>query len=374
MSVPGKYLLSRTVSSLDQFHMAAAQKRAETIDAFKQPGDTDRQAVERFRDQIKIDTINTPDHPDFDEVYSVYLKNFPIKSEQESKEGFNQVLGFNTDPDVQKKYGPFEETWVVARDPQTNKVIGGVNFITFHLGQDAEATKHVEGVQHLTYCFVSPEYRSMGVAGKLMNASEEHSRTFLMNQTPDCHDPAQVRMPSFNEQNQPMAMSLQEYFFDTMNAGIDQYDRLKYWNNRGFRRLEHDYVQPPLEAGEDPCLGLSLYAKTDPKAKSIPSSVLSAYLHRYFSSTVLKDNDANNDPYWIAQREALSEKTDIKLAQPSPSDNKKDAVWKHLQEQTKSRRPRYTQPLGEVDLPDTKPQTAPPPMAPQIRSRQNLAL
>lgn len=293
-----------------------------------------KEAVEHFADRLIPCRIDRPDDPALKEAYTVYLENFPIKEEQESLSGFKEVLGYNQEAQLAQEYGAFKEEWICLRDPATQKIIAGINFSTYDMAGIKEAAKHVDGTQHLTYLFVSPEHRSMGIAKKLISLADEASRQFLCDVNDNVGAPSSARMVSFNEQNQPLKMSLYNYFFDTQNSLIDQCDRLGWWDKRGYKALDFQYIQPPLEQGGEACYDLALNAKSD--MPSVPATVIKAHLNKFFSLSVLKNVPAMQDQHFRQVASDLDIKRDVRHAPVPDFGRLKQKVWKLIGEKTRA--------------------------------------
>lgn len=222
--------------------------------------------------------VDGPLAPGYAELYALYDRIFTLPDERESDAGFRKAFSFNTDPELQQRYGAFAELWIAARD-EHGALVGGINFDLFHLPEAGCASLHV------VYLFTDPLRRGEGIATALLDEAAAEARRRL----------SERRLPSrplylFCEQNAPELMTREAYARDLADAGIDPCRRLIWWHRRGFRRLRMNYVQPPLDEGADPCRTMTLNLRFT--KRSIASSIVAAHLRRFFYLSVLKNPSA----------------------------------------------------------------------------------
>jgi len=249
----------------------------------------------KFINRINYNLIEGSGNRNFPAFYDVYDKIFTIEEEKESYAGFEEVLDFNFNTSLQQKLGPFKEVILYCTAPDSNEIIGGINFATYLYPDLFEKYKSF-GTSHLFYLFVKPEYRNLNLGTDLISKAESFSRTFLFNWMKKRHEKilfSDIQLMVFCEQNSPEKMTLSQYWTDNLNSLTDQCDRLKWWNKRGFRRLNMNYVQPALNMENDPCLYLSLNVKTG--LNSVPSDILLEHIKRIFSISILKGRNIEND-------------------------------------------------------------------------------
>ncbi|MDD5586970.1 MAG: GNAT family N-acetyltransferase [Alphaproteobacteria bacterium] len=323
-----KRLFDQTILQLEEFKELAAENRAKIICDYRHGG-TDQQALQRFLLSLTPVFFNQEWAPGFEEVYEVYFRNFPIEKERESLAGFRLAASFNANRTMQGRYGPFEEAWGYVRDPGTGKVIGGINFTTFSFLKDAAARPYAAGTQHLMYLFVSPEYRRLGVGNKLVGAAETYSKKFVARVEGLSPDLDGTRLFTLNEQNQPFKMTPFEYLYDTMNAGVDQFDRLLWWQKSGFRPLLFPYVAPPLEEGGEACALFDLNINNG-QFTAIPGSLIKAHLYRFISVKLLKNTPAETDQNWREQESLLDAVQIVKARASGALRQRKEQVWNLL--------------------------------------------
>ncbi|MDD5586714.1 MAG: GNAT family N-acetyltransferase, partial [Alphaproteobacteria bacterium] len=328
-----KKLYDRSVVRLNELEKQADDKRAFIIaavteerkkDTSKPAFQDDREAVAYYRDKLwtgaNIIKFDSADAPELKEVYPTYQQNFPIESEQETIEGFRACLDLKNDASLQEKCGPFKEAWICVRDPETGKIIAAINFSTFTFNDRnaPEAKIHADGTQHLTFVFVAPEYRHLGIAKKLIGEAEAYSRDFIARNSEPRLTADQVRMETFTEQNYPPKMTVKQYIFDTLNAGIKQYARLKWWSGRGFAPLNFSYVQLALEKGAKACENVRLHIKKRNGLHTIPAAVVHAHIAAFFRTSVFKGEPIENDNYYKNQAKELGRMGEVKIL---PHDN-----------------------------------------------------
>jgi len=324
-------LYKKTQSNLAEAQALATQKRNEIIRTYAQSGDDHKDALDRFFSACTVQSIDTPDDPDLETFYAIYKDVFPIKEEQESLEGFQTELATNFDLSLQEKYGPMNETILLLRAPAhpdgknpKGEIIGAIDYCTYNLERALEAQHNTHGGQFLIYLFIAKEYRGLGATGLLQRRAAAHSKRFIAQTSRTGLLEEDVKMLVLNEQNQPRKMSLFNYFYDSMNACIDQCDRLKYWADKGFRKLKLDYVQPALGEGGQASHELALYAQTD---KPVHSAVLSALLYRYFLTAILKNQKAELNEDWRQLEKAIKQKDIIEIEKGEDFKALKKSVW-----------------------------------------------
>ncbi len=285
-----------------QFDAAVAEARArqnevrlEVMNSFGDPA--------LFRESLNLGMINRQGHPDFPKLYDFYASFFTLPDETETFEGFEATLALNTDPLFIERYGPHEETWLYLREPEQGQIIAGVDFSTYLLSENLQKAYGFSGTNHIIYIFVKPEYRSLGIATYLLGLTEDYARKFC----------GGGEVLFFCEQNAPELMTAEEYFSDNLNALIDQCERLKWWDRLGYKRLNFNYVQPPLNPGMEPCINLTFNVRAG-KLNPIPSALVKAHLERFFVIAVFKGREAAGDPDFERQISWLDDHDQVQLS------------------------------------------------------------
>jgi hypothetical protein len=240
---------------------------------------------------LTITATLSPHHPIIDEFYESYEKAFVLPNEREELQGFRDCMALNLPPDVdrlEKRYGAFREVVLVAREGKTAPLVGGANFIAFaptpFPGDRGPAPLTI----NLNYLFTAAAARGRGFLRPLVAAITPTARTLL-------ELDANVPALTFIEQNDPLAMRVEDYVRDTKATGLDQVDRIAIWARLGARVLDFPYVQPPLSASQDAdeALVMSVLGAPDPQ---ISACRLEHHLRRFFAISVLKDGDPDQLP------------------------------------------------------------------------------
>ena len=272
--------------------------------------------INNFLDKLQYNLLTAPKSKEFRLIYNLYKKIFTLPEERESYEGFEEVLGFNRDAKLRKKFGFFEEAWIYAKDPDTKKIIGAVNFSTYQMPNSIKKKYNLDGTNHTIYLFVKPEYRKIGLGKRLLEIMTNYSKSRLEGKK-TLNGKSDKRLYIMCEQNAPEMMTLNEYIADNLNARIDQCDRLMWWHKIGYRRLGFRYIQPALNKDLDPCTNLTLNICTESKA-NVPSIIVLEHLRRFFEISVLKKQDITKDKsYKLQYAELTSIKSIPQIKNPS---------------------------------------------------------
>lgn len=266
---------------------------------------------------LKLELIDSPGDANLSRFYWLYETIFTLPEERESFEGFEQVFGFNRDTRLLKRFGFFHESAICASDPASGQLVAAVSVVTYEMPMAVRAATGVDGTGHVVYLFVRPDFRMLGIASRLMRVMKRYCNNLLLGRRgmDALMSPAGVEKKIYYlcEQNAPEKMTAAEYLADGTHAGIDQCDRLVWWLDQGYRRLDFRYVQPPLDAATGPCTNLTLNAEVEPDRQSLPSALVQAHLERFFSISVLKGSDATADATYSAMIGELSSSAAIGL-------------------------------------------------------------
>ena len=238
-----------------------------------------------YRDSLRPVVIETPNNPLLAPFYDLYARVFTLADEREPLEGFTSVLAFNDDAAVQNEFGPFREPILAAIDPQSGDIVAAVNFTLYaYPGSvydfDASCQMH--------FLMVREDLRGLGIGRHSNSRSGKSIATFS-------HTYCGVTRPRAFitcEQNNPARMTHDEILADARAALIHPYARMNWWRQRGFRRLDFNYMQPPLSPDHAPCTYLDYYARpsnaSTEELSCIPSDVLTEHLRRFFFVSVGK--------------------------------------------------------------------------------------
>lgn len=288
-----KRKFERAIADADE---TRALKRIAVLEKYKD--------ADSFRKSLDLHFINRKDDQHFSGLYDFYSTFFCLPDETETLDGFEKVLDLNTDKNLLEKYGKFEEAWFYLRTKENNEMVAGVNFATYFANTDLRRKQDFCGTVHVTYIFVKNEYRNLGLANYLLELVYEYSRKFMGEAGSIVY---------FCEQNAPEMMSATEYFEDNLCALVDQCDRLIWWDKRGYKRLDFNYVQPPLNPGQNPFNNLTLNVKS-PFRSEIIGAIVAFHLERFFAIAVLKGSDPINDATFVEQMKELEKLEFISLS------------------------------------------------------------
>lgn len=207
--------------------------------------------------------FTSADADGFEELYAIFRDIFPDPDEAEDLDGIRASLALVGDEALVSRYGRFNEYWISAE--VEGRTAGGVNFTVFAIPTLGITTAHIN------YLFTHRQIRSKGVGTRLLNKVREVSRPDYL----------------FCEQNDPAFISQEKKAEDFAATGISMEDRIRWWNRRGFGRLDMRYLQPPLSADKKVAEGMSL--NVCPSSSSLPSNIAEAHLRRFFYISVLKN-------------------------------------------------------------------------------------
>lgn len=242
----------------------------------------------------------------FDRFFAGYDKAFVLPNEKEDKEGFGRCFALNFGADYARLsalYGPYSEVCFIAEDGDLE--IGGANFIAMPI--DAHTIS-----ANLNYIYINESARRSGRFSKLVDGVRETLAALY---------PGRTRILIFIEQNDPLAMSADDYRRDTEFTGLDQLDRLRIWAKRGARVVDFPYAQPPLSPEQDADHAL-VYSVLGAQADALEACVLEAHLRRFFGVSVLKGAGLEANAAAFAQletlRDACARKGHIRLCDPQP--------------------------------------------------------
>ncbi|MGZ9096862.1 MAG: hypothetical protein ACXW30_01030 [Micavibrio sp.] len=268
-----------------------------------------------------IDSASSPEKIDLmRRMYGLYEKIFPIESEREEFGKLLDVLEHNTNPVLQQEGAPFKQQWIVVENPQ-GEVIAARYFSTFSAANNPDIDGGVDGTQHLTYSFVDPKYRSLGLGDHTMQLAEEEGRKFIAGTYDPARSPESVSLLQFCEQNSPLKMTAESLLVDTRGAKTDQFWRRDYYEKMGFREIAHDYIQVPLrprDSGGESVDFLDLLVRERPGADVSGGrvqdlaeiSAANVGFHVYNTSKrsfAAGQYDVDTDPDWIRQSRNLDE-------------------------------------------------------------------
>lgn len=251
-----------------------------------------------FTDLLSFRCVDDPYDPFLEDVYDFYVEFFPLDDEREQLDGLRKILGLNRSIDYQNRLSPFRESWLMACAPD-GKMIGGVNFSLYTLPKAMTGKFGVSATLHVVYVFVREEYRSIGIASLLLQKMEQYAQEWVFARRGVCKG-----LLITCEQNAPELMTAEAYWEDCVAAGIDQCDRLAWWDRKGYKRLMMNYVQPSLTEGGAPCAFMTLNVKTGGRS-TVPGEILYEHIRRYFELSVFKGQSPEGDAYFCHLKKYL---------------------------------------------------------------------
>ncbi len=263
-------------------------------------------SVAAYLDQLDYGYLTSGADPAFDEVYALYASVFAAGEGPRPKSRFLQVLGQNNNLALRKQWGHSIYAISYARDPQSGQIIGGSTYITFvpHHLLDGK----FNATQNGNYLFVTPEARALGLGGRLVQEREIHAQHFLASQG----HAQDARLLVFNQQNNPYRLSMHEYLEDNLASGMDQFDRIQYWQNRGFRRLDFDYIELGASDGVPSCRDYTQNVKA-PDCISLSAEAVLFHVIRLNAICRKDGQDPRLDREFAAMCENLEQQGRIKL-------------------------------------------------------------
>ncbi len=275
------------------------------------------QAKLEYQSTLKVHVISDCSDPKNEDLmrrmYGLYEKVFPLEEEREE---LDKLLKINT---VKTSDAPSLEQWIVLED-RNGEIVGARNVMNLSAVKDAKVAKDIDGTQSLVYSFVDPRFRSLGLGDMTLQVAEEEGRRFVASTFGKDRDPATVDLIQVAEQNAPLNMSVESILVDTEGAKTDQFWRRHYYESMGFREVDFNYVQLPLEPREDggaPCADLNLIARGAPGPKSdrgiernltqIPVEAAAFHMYHFSAYVAAGAYEIEADPDWIKQASALDE-------------------------------------------------------------------
>jgi|GEM_PF-2434522 len=275
------------------------------------------EAKKEYQSKLKVHVISDCSDPKNADImrrmYGLYERVFPLEEEREE---LDKLLKINT---VKTSDAPSLEQWIVLED-QKGEIVGARNVMNLSAAKDPKVAAVIDGTQSLVYSFVDPRVRSLGLGDMTLRIAEEEGRRFVAGTFGKDRDPATVDLLQVAEQNAPLNMSIESILVDTEGAKTDQFWRRHYYESMGFREVDFNYVQLPLEPREDggcPCEDLNLIARGAPGQKStrgierelthIPVEAAAFHLYHFSAYVAAGAYEIEADPDWIKQAAALDE-------------------------------------------------------------------
>jgi hypothetical protein len=235
--------------------------------------------------------LNEADSPNFKYLRAYFRqmkKDFPVKGE------FPRLKDFKISLERNFK-GPHREYWVLITDQ--DQPIAGLNY-------DLIATGPKSYCGLVIFIDVKLKYRQHGLAHLFIKLLQEVA-------VAEATRYGSKYLGCFAELNDPSKMSAQELKLDYKKSGVKAQDRLLFWKNLGFKKLDFNYIMPSLGFGPVKCLSLSFCPKQ--LTKSLKAPMLINYLKEFTAFTVSNKRKAAHDQDLRKMIEELKNKKEIKL-------------------------------------------------------------
>lgn len=264
----------------------------------KQPGATRI----RFTSQSGLSCEATTSGHDglLDEFYAAYDRAFVLANEKEGRDGFVACLDLNHGDayaDLSTRYGPYREMVVVVRD-QAGAMIAGLNYLACLLPEPSAPASYALCL-NLNYVFVASGARRRGLFTNLVSdlaaiARDLFTATNTADLPPELPDASRTGVLIFLEQNDPFAMSPEDYARDSALTGLDPLERIALWGRQGAKVIDFPYVQPALTPDQGPDTNL-VYCVMGVVGDVMAPALLRAHLSRFFAISVRKAADLAAD-------------------------------------------------------------------------------
>lgn len=241
---------------------------------------------------MKVGVISSPSDKKLKNFYKIYSSIFTLPEEKETFKGFKQVLKLNQSKSLIKKYGFFKEQIIYFEENE--KIVAAIDFAIYSMPSNIRKKFNVNATCHIIYLFVDKEYRKHGLGKKLLALAEKESARLI----------GSKRIYFFIDEKSPFKMSKREREEDEKSSGIKEKERIFWWKEHGFKKLEFRYLQPALNKNKKPDTELNLNIKTN--KNKISSEVILEHLYKFFSISILKGKDAEKNKYFSKQKPELT--------------------------------------------------------------------
>jgi len=261
---------------------------------------------------LELSDIDKPQSHFLPCFYALYEKTFPLTEEREPIEGFNAVLAFNKDADVQSGFGPLYEAITIARERGTGKTVAAANYAIMSYPAGQHAGLDFDASCHLNFVCVDAEVRGAGLAQLLLDYVDRRVVEVVSRETG-------VKAPRVFltcEQNNPDRMTREQIETDAAAALIDPLQRTRWWSRRGYGRLDFQYEQPPLSPEHTPCKYIDFFVRVPgtgaKEFQSFPAQPLLEHLRRFFFVSVGKlAAGMSQNEVWVRQRKLLEAREQV---------------------------------------------------------------
>lgn len=263
------------------------------------------------------DIVDIVDHDDPQLVtfYELYQRLFVLEEEREPLAAFHRLLELNHDPFVQAEFGPLHERIAIALEPGAAAAVGLINYVLYAYPSTPSRAWSFAGSCQLNFIGVAEPQRGKGLATMLLDHLERQLDTFVTSLTQSAATHTFISI----EQNNSSRMTPEQRLADWHAAKIEPERRLRWWEKKGYRRLDFPYQQPPLGADVTACNYLDYFARVRGDATrsvdALPATVLAEHLRRFFFVSVGKcEGQLGENTVWRTQQAHLQARTEVPFA------------------------------------------------------------
>ncbi len=222
------------------------------------------------------------------QYYNTLKKDFNIKGELPSLKFLHKLLKRNFDSaalsslDARKKH---QEAWLLLT--LKNKVIAALNYDLLYIGDNTYAAA-------LVYLSVERRFRHEGLGTELINFFEKLITSSFLPALAKKDKTKKLKfLGTFIEVNDPQKMTKKELKRDYLLTGEKAKERIVFWEKRGFKKLNFNYIQPSLGDSDVKCLSLFFRKNRNNK---ITNKLLINYLTQFTEFCISNKTKAKNDP------------------------------------------------------------------------------
>jgi ribosomal protein S18 acetylase RimI-like enzyme len=272
-------------------------------------------SISDFLSDTVLEIVNDEASTSLKSFYALYQRMFALEEEREPLSGFQTVLGFNRNPQVQGLFGPLQEAVMLLRARRSDNVIAAVNYIVMMYPAPQRPLLGFDGSCQINFLCVDPDFRGTGLGQHMLDCVDREARRLVASKT-GAIDPD---MFFTIEQNNPARMTPEQIETDAAVALVDPFERMNWWAKRGYRRLEFKYEQPPLSPNQRPCDFIDYFVRfpSDPgcATQKLAAGALFEHLRRFFFVSVGKfEIDLKHNPQWAQQKNYLESRLAICIA------------------------------------------------------------
>ncbi|HEU5047854.1 MAG TPA: hypothetical protein VFT64_08430 [Rickettsiales bacterium] len=209
-------------------------------------------------------------------MHAAYQAGNPSRLGDESLPAFKEYLANEDVPGA-------KEAWAVVRDNATGNIVGTANFSMHATGEGDNA----KGAANILYPLsVVPEYRDTAdgridpaamqrIEGEVFDRIAQATADHVKQTAGTAAEPV---VTTYLPHENPLSKTPQEYLSDSIGRGDDSKgigvgltEHASVYGKLGFGKLGVDYVEPPIEAGDDP-VKYDMLVKQTQGGKALPTT------------------------------------------------------------------------------------------------------